>query len=190
MSLIQYLRTTTAAIASFKIQRHPDYQYVSLEDYVLDRGTAFLSHTTLTPEEQAILDEAKASWWDGPQIQQCYYNGQMLVLTDPSRQLRYYEGYACGVAGFPVIHGWVVLNGKVIDPTWNADGGHAFDPVWAEIPDGWEYMGVPFTEEEVRLRVITTGMAGTILDDWGNHYPVLKKERLNPLPTMPKVNHG
>jgi hypothetical protein len=182
MAIREWLRQLAAGIAKLGMVRPPEYQYVSIEDYVQDRGTVFKGGArSLTTEEKAVLAIARIGQ-RGSKSKQCFYNSQMLVVADTSRQLIYHEGYACGDVGFPLHHGWVVLNGNVIDPTWAL--GAAGEPVWAKVPPTWEYCGVAFETEALYERMLALGFAGTLLDDYHNHFPLLKEPRLNPVPVL------
>lgn len=50
--------------------------------------------------------------------QQCYFNAQSLFLRDLGGKLEYWEGWwSSPDLPIPVHHGWLMLNGKVIDVT-------------------------------------------------------------------------
>ena len=44
----------------------------------------------------------------------CFYNAQKIALSEDD--VEYWEGFACSI--IPTDHAWVVVNGKIIDPTW------------------------------------------------------------------------
>lgn len=50
----------------------------------------------------------------GCKPKQCYYNAQKIALDNLGAE--YWEGFACAI--IPVDHAWLVINGKVVDPTW------------------------------------------------------------------------
>lgn len=54
----------------------------------------------------------------------CFYNSQLLAIEYPTL-VKYYEGVAISKLGIPLDHAFVVMDGKVHDPTW-ADGQDYF----------------------------------------------------------------
>lgn len=79
---------------------------------------------------------------------ECFYNAQMLAITDDSHRLTYCEGY--GSKMIPCHHGWVLINNKVVDLTWAVNletsrGGLA-GKVYGVF--SWEYFGIPITNTE------------------------------------------
>jgi len=160
----------------------PDgFNYNCIEDYVLDRSTLAES-ALLTEEEATILWEAVDRRCARYMQKQCFYNAQLLVLADESDQLQYSEGYASGRAIIPVHHGWVTINGKVIDLTWRTDKpnhlGRLRNRVIGVIPEGWEYRGVQFPKSKIATRIIKSGSAVAFLGDYQNDFPRLREERL------------
>jgi len=160
------------------------YDYSCMEDYVLRNGVVLRSEG-LTPEEEAIvqgaLDDAEALGRDVHEFKQCFANAQSLVLHADTDELVYYEGYACGrVSGFPIHHGWVGINGKVVDLTWELEC-----PVQSrtllpnrpvgELPEGYVYWGFPVENVRyVRHRILAREMIGSLLDDWEGDFPLLR----------------
>lgn len=161
------------------------YSYYCFEDLVQDRGVHFTLSLPLNAYEREVLDTAAYHLEEFVQ-RQCYYNAQSLVLADTSQHLRYFEGYAQGNAYIPVLHAWVVLNGKVIDVTWRTevetlDEFYA-DRLLGEIPKGWNYVGIEFTREELQDLWKRTKQSRSMIDNWWEGYPALKLERLKPVP--------
>lgn len=159
------------------------YEYRCFEDYVLQRGTN-LTSTTLTDEEEEIVQEAldhcRRAQVDVHVVKQCFANAQQLLLVATPPELIYYEGYACGrVTGFPVHHGWLTINGKVIDPTWKLETPTSRSLLPAhpvgELPEKYEYYGFPVENlDYIRFRVTTRELVGSVLDDWEADYPLLR----------------
>jgi hypothetical protein len=155
--------------------------YSCVEDYVLDRGTSYDVSASLTPEELGILLDAVDTFPGRLRQKRCFHNAQMLALFE--RRLDYVEGVAVGRSGFPVHHGWLALNGKVIDVTWRTDKpnhrGRLRDRVFGVIPDGWAYRGVAFPRAEI-LRRFEDHPCETraFLGDWKRGFPYLKQTRL------------
>lgn len=154
------------------------WKYCCIEDYVSNNGVAFTSEPLTEDESQVVFDAIDASRMRF-QIKECFYNAQLLVLNDSSDQLIYHEGY--GYSGiFPVLHGWATINNKVIDLTWRVTPfkrRRMQDRVLGEFPQPYEYFGVPFANKtSLRLIVLQRGAAGTLIDDWENHWPLLRGE--------------
>ena len=163
------------------------YTYLCMEDYVQDQGVAFAS-ASLTDDEAAIVLGAVAiARTRGCEfvLKECYYNAQCRVLSDPTKTLRYCEGYASGTAHFPVLHGWASINGKVVDYTWRGHAERArfgVDAVEAPFPHGdriygafpadWHYYGVELPTERIDSR-----FGGPLIDDWEAGWPVLTTPR-------------
>ena len=158
------------------------YAYNGGEDYVLDRGSPFVS-APLTSEEMSFVRDLLfvcpvRRWLLG----HCYYNAQMLAVADRTGQLRYVEGYAVGLACIPVLHGWCTLNGKVVDMTWRTavkrQKGKFGDRVFGVIPDGWAYYGAEFRTEAVMGRLRRTKVASSYLDDIAYGFPLFQEPRV------------
>ena len=147
------------------------WSYCSFYDYVLDRGHA-CKVEQMTHEEWNLASTILAIRM---RPQGCFYNAQQTVLKDHSEKLVYVEGFA--VCGFlPTHHGWITLNGKVLDPTWSRSGC---------IPDEENsYFGVEFSREEIKAARETRKKKGlwSIIDNWEAWWPEMKKPRLTPLP--------
>lgn len=94
---------------------------------------------------------------------------------DRAGKLVYVEGFA--VCGFmPMHHGWIQINGKVLDPTWAREGS---------IPnESNAYFGVEFSREEITAARETRKKKAlwSIIDNWEAKWPEMKRPRLNPLP--------
>ena len=170
------LREHVKVLNSFcKMPPSKEFSYTSMYDFILDRGDVFDHKTPLTKEEKKILTAACRG--RKFELKQCFYNAQMLVLNDDSGELQYAEGWAH--SGFiPVHHGWVLLNGKVIDLTWKDRKGES--RVGRTLGD-FAYLGVRFDRELIRSRIQKTGWASTVIDDYENDWPVLKWPRIQPL---------
>ena len=162
--------------------------YNCIEDYVLDRGTdAKKPGILLTEDEATILWEVVDRRGARYKQKECFYNAQLLVLADESGQMQYNEGYASGRGFIPVHHGWVTLNGKVIDLTWRTakpnHHGRLRNRVIGAIPEGWEYRGVQFPKSEIKRRIVESKMVEAFLGDYRNNFPHLRETRRQSKPT-------
>lgn len=80
---------------------------------ILEQGNAFhkVAHSNSTPETKEWRKRHR------PKFKQCFYNAQLFIVTADVGE--YYEGY-CFDGLIPFHHGWIVLDGKVIDFTLEA----------------------------------------------------------------------
>ncbi len=161
--------------------------YSCIEDYVLDRGKDYDVSADLTPEELDIVLGAVDRFPGRLQQKQCFHNAQLLAAGFIQHHVRpprldYVEGVAIGRSGFPVHHGWLALNGKVVDVTWRTDEpnhpGRLRDRVFGLIPDGWSYRGAVFPRAAIMRRITETHETRAFLGDWQRGFPYLKQTRL------------
>jgi hypothetical protein len=94
---------------------------VEFYQYLIDHGQVF---TEVDLERSAEMKEEYQL-----ETKQCFYNCQKMATW---MSLSYYEGFACGI--IPVAHAWLVVDGKVIDPTWEALEEYPGDYFGIEIP--------------------------------------------------------
>ena len=143
------------------------FHFLCIEHFVLEEGTNADPRQPLTEDERQTVRRASAGRTH--KMKECFYNAQLLALDDPTRQIQYVEGYACGAAGLPVHHGWAEINGKVVDLTWTPD-----NPVLGAVPEGWAYRGVSFDTGVVRRRIVASGEARAFIGDWTRDFPLLR----------------
>lgn len=164
------------------IETHP-YPYLGLDDFVLQHGR-FYESQKLTKDELNYLQVIKANYGKRFLPKQCFYNSQMWLLTTdrfltapPGMVLRYVEGYSTSV--IPIHHGWLTLNGKVIDPTLRMAGQPRKSLLPGRtvgtFPEEVVYFGVPFTTDEVYESVTEREEGGTLILDMKRDYPFLKR---------------
>ncbi len=169
-----YLRGLSSALVGGGFSTHTGYNYSSIYDFVLDRGRSYKS-ASLTTEERRVVRAAMGKRKFAKK--ECFYNAHTLVLEDTSGTLIYTEGFALS-RFIPLYHGWVTINGKVVDVTWDETGR----PIMGTLPEGWSYVGVEFPLRSVlRERIAHRREVHSIIDDPQDHFPVLKWPRLNPL---------
>ena len=83
----------------------------------------------------------------------CYYHAQ--VMSIDNRELKYYEGWGITKAvGIPMEHGFNVINGKVVDVTWE---------------DGIEYFGLKVSLDFVMKEMLKERTAHPVLFRWWMH---------------------
>lgn len=159
----------------------PEGIYSCMYDFVLDHGIEFLS-AELTQEDRDLVDAAKHGLGDEYfEKKQCFFNGQVLARGNP--QVAYYEGYAMKEGlGFPILHGWNVVNGKVVDLTWRDEGGRR---AHGTFPAGREYLGVSVNKASILEMWLSTGSSISHLDNWEEGWPLLRRPRRSPMPELP-----
>jgi hypothetical protein len=180
--LEQYMRQMVEMRKRGNFHIPAGFNYSSFEEYVLEHGH-LLESSDLDEEETEltleVLRSAAARGVDVHEFKQCFANSQSFVLEGDTDEFTYYEGFAIGRAPIPVHHGWVVINGKVIDLTWHLEEPASRvllpgRPV-GELPKNWAYWGFPVENlEYVRARVLGRGMIGSLLDDWEGNYPLMR----------------
>jgi len=182
-TLEDYMR----GMVEMRVRMNPDlptgYEYRCFEDFVLQRGQ-LLESSPLTDEEEEIVQGAinSVTRRDGDihEMKQCFANAQRLVLLSDEPRLTYYEGYAVSRIGFPVHHGWVGINGKVIDLTWRLaapDTSRSLLPAHpvGALPKPYVYWGFGVESREyIRFRILTREVIGSLLDDMEGDYPLLR----------------
>jgi len=179
--LFRYLIETTQFKRKLGLHLPKGFYYYGPEDYVLDHGNPLASHP-LTHEERDIVFSAVEASGSRFKIQECFHNAQKVALADSTGTLRYCEGLAMGLSHWPVLHGWVAINGKVVDLTWRwhtpLRKGRLRDRVFGDIPDGWAYHGVTFDTDSVMARWARYGVSFSFLDDFAHGFPIFQEPRI------------
>lgn len=160
------------------------YAYRSPHEYLLRNGREYVS-APLTSEEAAYLDRLVTGLDPELPAKACYANAQRLVLDSMGRagpvEVRYVEGLAATDIVPAFDHGWLTLNGKVVDPTLRFLPGErgteqACLPGRAAglLPAGRAYFGVEFEAHQVMRHASDYKELGSMLSDWWNGCPLLK----------------
>ena len=156
------------------------------ERYVLDKGTQMASTEPLTDEQYAYLRMITGAIECLPK--QCFYNAQMMTLTDSyheTQRVKYHECYVfTGI--MPILHAWITLDGKIVDVTLSTDPESTqrffdgeppredlMDRVLGVIPDEWEYIGVPMEGEYVVSFMLEKMESRSLIDNWQDGWPLL-----------------
>jgi len=181
-TLLQYLRETVRFKKRLGLVFPEGYNYQGGEDYVLDRGSPF-SSGPLTPQERTTVLQALTLCPEKHfRLGHCYYNAQLLVAFDTSRELIYCEGWAIGLNSVPTLHGWASINGKVVDLTWKTEKprhrGRLRNRIWGTIPEDWAYYGATFDTDSLLARMHRIGATGSFLDDVAYGFPLFREPRL------------
>jgi len=151
--------------------------YWCIEDYLLQHGKWFESQS-LTKDERAklLLVLGKERF----PIKECFSNSQKVIVYHKRAGLKYFEGYFFreGIC-FPILHGWLSLNDKVIDLTARLKqprhSGRLRNRVLGEFPEGRVYFGAEMDLEWILSRILRTKSWGSLLDSWEEGFPLLTK---------------
>jgi hypothetical protein len=143
------------------------WEYPTIYRYFLKNGKTYES-AKFTNQELAIVKYELQNHKTLYKKKQCFYNAQQMAQKT---ECQYAEGFLMSGI-FPIAHAWNTLNGKVIDFTMH----HANDgkPILGEIPAGWEYFGVDFQTDMIIKLWSETGIAGSIVDNYTQDFPLLK----------------
>jgi hypothetical protein len=144
------------------------YYYDSIYHFIRE-NSKFYDSSPLTKEELAHVNKVKKSLGFVPQIRQCFYNSQMMMLNDYTGQIKYTEGYANFI--MPVNHAWNTINGKVIDLTWKDTNDKN---IYGTFSNKLSYYGTEFSSEMIRKRMLETEMANSVFDYMHGGIPMLK----------------
>lgn len=153
-----------------KMNSSHGYYYKSLYHFAVQEFKHY-EPSHLTIEEKSIVMRAVKNMGFEPQVKQCFYNSQVLVVNDDKNIIKYVEGYATNI--IPTLHGWCEINGKVIDLTWKNDRK---EYVFGDFPRNRAYAGVVFPSEYVGKSMYKTGFAGTLIEDYHRDFPVMKNK--------------
>lgn len=137
---------------SFLEPRDPGKPYYSMEEFILTRGQVFHSKA-LTVAERKIVTPAmvkgerflRLHGRDRFQLKECYLNAQTVRNADSSGRLSYVEGFVTMPILGPVLHGWIAINGKVVDPTVVTGSPPVAGQVLGEFTPPREYFGIVFS---------------------------------------------
>ena len=183
--LHQYLLETTRFKHRLGLTLPKNYHYLGGEDYVLDRGSLFQSQALTKAERTAILDALQSCSVKRFQMGHCFYNTQMLIGFSAPDTFQYCEGWAIGFVGLPTLHAWLIINGKIFDPTWRTERptyrGKLSTRIWGTFPETWAYYGAIFHTAEVVSRLSRIKVTGSFLDDIAFGFPLFQEPRLRSL---------
>lgn len=168
-------------------ENDPDWD---VEGFVLRHGK-FFEHRDFDDDEHAVVDSAitiARRLYGRFEPRQCFANAQRLVLSDPSKQLSYVEGYVItdGLV-LPIPHAWATINGKLVDVTLprgtrrcfeaaEDDGGDSAPAQGRGVIPGRKYLGVSFLREYVEARMWATRSTSVLLVDHLEGRPVIASE--------------
>ena len=160
---------------------------------VADSGLEFSSQPLSESEKgslRCIIEDAL--YMCNFEQKECFHNAQMLVLAeddllnDLDHHIQYFEGYFIQEnLPIPIHHGWVAINGKVVDLTIRQDteipsiDGFE-DRAIGEFPSNVYYIGIEIDKQDILDRIRDSSETHTILDDWNPKYRHLRDKYLKP----------
>lgn len=100
------------------MEKNNELYYQGIEDLLLQEG--IFCDTEVNENEKCCLQKIFKSVHFQYEMKQCYANSQRLLSSIHSESdIEYVEGYAVSEdLGIPLPHGWLLVNGKVLDVTW------------------------------------------------------------------------
>jgi len=155
------------------------YRYLSQYHYLLQNAKAY-EPRPMTGQEKDTLADAFRCLNPSPKVKECYLNAFLLVVYGHSKGMVYAEGH--GLHIIPTPHAWVDLNGLAIDVTWREDMAFpkstrdTVDTLMARVEHNAQhhgYFGFTVPYRYLNALALHTGTAGSVLDDWGNAWPLL-----------------
>ena len=168
---------------------HRDFQH-SPEGFLLKYGYPMIRGTPLTEPEIKTLAEDVSTLVD-PTVKNCFYNAMQLALYCPPDEYVYVEGYVYSPRSIPLQHGWVIdKKGRVIDVTLSKEvlsrdkftrlmrgekipSFRPEDNILGEVPNEWEYFGVPIKTKYLRAQVLKHGHSPPLID-YTHEFDILK----------------
>jgi hypothetical protein len=145
------------------------WYYSYFEDFVAQEGTVFKSEELTDEEKTHVLDTLKIS--KNKKDRECFFNAQTLSMCDKTGAIKYYEGFTNN-ENIAILHGFNVLNGKVVDVTHKIDG----KPTLGIFEAGKEYIGVQFDVRLCYERIRAGKDSTSFIDNWREDWPVLKEK--------------
>jgi hypothetical protein len=161
------------------------FRFKSYEAFVYEYGKGYES-AKLDRRERAQLKQMlreHREWWErGFEYNHCFMNAQELRAFDETGKVIYVEGFVWAYEDRlpPILHAWLTLHGKVIDPTVVTRAMAHPDKVppgplqvQGEFT-GRAYFGVPFLRSHFRFRRGLNRGHGSLLNDEEAGSPLLK----------------
>lgn len=95
-------------------------------------------------------------------------------MLDVSKSIQYWEGFT-NFGAVPILHGFNVINRKVIDVTHKVDG----KPILGVFDEDKEYIGVQFDVQLVYDRLRNGQESTSFIDNWKENWPIFKEKWSN-----------
>lgn len=130
---------------------HPLSAYNKL---MLEQGTVF--REVVSSDSMEVTKEWRKR--RKPKVKECFYNSQLFVTTETGE---YYEGY-CMDGLLPFHHGWVVIDGKVVDFTLEARNRSLKRQKIKNDANNAAYLGVMIPKRAIVENIVKFGVAEPI----------------------------
>lgn len=163
-----YIKALVECRESANIYKPKGYYYASFDHLLSDVGK-FYKPSALTPEEMQYIHDCIDMMGFTPAKKECFYNAQMMMLSDIDNKLEYCEGY--GITIIPLLHAWVTINNKVVDLTWTHHNGKY---VLGKFGQDRAYMGLNISKKEIQRTLFKKEKAISFIDNWEDRFPLLK----------------
>lgn len=145
-----------------------DFFYNGPEDFIFNNGIEFKSLGLTEIELNHFMQVFEKS--NQNKNRECFYNAQLLTLFDDTNQIEYWEGYT-NSSSLPILHGFNVLNNKVIDVTHKINK----KPILGLFTEK-EYIGVMFNKQLIQSRIMEGKDSISFIDNYQEGWPVLKEK--------------
>ena len=145
------------------------WYYSYFEDFIAQEGKVFESSPLTVGEQETIMKALVTS--NNTKAKECFFNAQTLVMSDKSGAIEYWEGFTSSF-GLPILHGFNVIGGKVVDITHKLDGKHIMGDFGTEK----EYIGVQFNIQLSKDRIKSGKDCTSFIDNWKEGWPVLHEK--------------
>jgi len=163
-----YINTLVECREKGNIYKPKGYYYASF-DHLLAEAGKYYKPKEFTQEEKEYVNECIDMLGFVPAKKQCFYNAQMMMLSDIENKLEYCEGYAISI--IPLLHAWVTINDKVIDLTWTHHNGKY---VFGKFGQDRAYMGLNIPKSDIKRTLFKKEKAISFIDNWEDRFPLLK----------------
>jgi len=145
--------------------------YNNQYDIIVQEGE-FFSTEKWNEEEQVLIDSLYPRLKKSIKPSQCYYNSQLIIINDTSNKIKYHEGFFLDTAGFPIIHGWNSLNGKLLDFTLQYNGRMKFSDK--------SHIGIEVDKAWVLDRIQNKKNSISYLDNYEDGFPAIRNKYIKP----------
>jgi len=155
-------------------------------------GKEFVS-SPLSQEEHKIVSDiahVTSEIFGEFEKKQCFANSQKFLYISQMQtefqqvkdRFQYYEGYfGFAKVPIPILHGWIVINGKVVDLTLTQDEydtqiENLNNRVIGVLPYSFEYIGIPIDTSDILHKISHEHETHTVLDDFRHQSRALRSK--------------
>jgi hypothetical protein len=141
--------------------------YNTFYDLIIREGV-FYSKGNWNVEELDLINNVFSKIKKSIKPSCCFYNSQLAVVFDKSNLIKYHEGFYYMEDGFPALHGWNTLNGKLLDFTYEYK-------LKIDFPEN-SHIGIEVNKAWVLDCFKTKPQSTSYIDNWEEGYPALKSK--------------